>query len=181
MKTCFFCTSSEQNSAATSELAPLPTILRCYRVRWYPGTPPPRSACVELDQPREGEGFPADSLLLVRIWPFFGRIRDRKWYLYLGHAQGIAPDSRRNERVKINVPSLGLRGAHAHGSAAQTARRLASPVDLEERGVTIQTVRVAEEMVEWLQGWDGAAVHGTGQNIQYPKTKISIAVSHVQP
>ena len=48
------------------------------------------------------------SPLLVRLRPFFGPGVGRKWYLFLGHIQGVAPDGRRNERVRIFVPSLVL-------------------------------------------------------------------------
>ena len=44
-----------------------------------------------------------------------------------------------------------------------------TPQDLEERGVTIQAVRILEEMLEWLQGWDGVAVRPSGQDILHLK------------
>ena len=92
-------------------------------------TPPPRSACVEPDTLR-GEGFATGTLTLVRLWPFFGTSKDRKWYIYLGRSQGISPDSRRNERVLglRHLGSLGMRGARAVYSATSPASGLACTV-----------------------------------------------------
>ena len=36
-------------------------------------------------------------------------------------------------------------------------------------GVAIQVVRLPEEMLGWLQGWDGVAVRSSGQEIQHLK------------
>ena len=147
--------------------------------RRRPSTPPPRSACLEPDTLREGEGFATGTLTR----PFFGKIKDRMWYIYLGRSQGISPDSRRNERVKIHLPSLGLDvsvpwvcvgpapSTRQHRlPAAWLAQYLyTTPHDLEERGVTIQVVRLPEEMLEWLQGWDGVAVRPSSQEMQHLK------------
>ena len=143
-------------------------------------TPPPR-ACMEPDRPREGEGFPAGSLVMVRVRPFFGRSKDRHWYTFLGHSVGVASDSRRNERVRINIPSLGVDVSipwtcvgltpavqrHKLPATWLTQYLYTSPLDLDERGVSIQAVRVPEGMTEWLQGWDGIAVRPARQDIQH--------------
>ena len=42
---------------------------------------------------------------------------------------------------------------------------------MEERGVTIQAVRIPEEMLEWLQGWDGVAVRSSGQEILHLRSE----------
>ena len=44
-----------------------------------------------------------------------------------------------------------------------------TPHDLEERGVTVQVVRIPDKMLDWLQGWDGVGVGPSGQEIQYLK------------
>ena len=80
-----------------------------------PRTPSTRrrssTACVERDTFREGEGFPAGTLVLARLWPFFGKSKDRKWFIYQGRSQGVAADSRRNERVAIHLPMFRFHGS----------------------------------------------------------------------
>ena len=69
-------------------------------------TPPPSAARVEIDHPKEIE--PAEGPVLVRLRPFFGPGRERPWYIYRGDCRGVASDGRRNERVRVEVPSLGI-------------------------------------------------------------------------
>ena len=69
-------------------------------------TPPPAAARVEIDHPNEAES--TEGPVLVRIRPFFGPGQNRPWYIYQGRCRGVASDGRRNERVRVEVPSLGL-------------------------------------------------------------------------
>ena len=72
---------------------------------------------------------------------------------FLGYAWGPAPSTRQHR-----LP------------AAWLAQYLyTTPHDLEEGGVAIQVVRLSEEMLEWLQGWDGVAVRSSGPEIQHLK------------
>ena len=120
-------------------------------------TPPPRAACVEPDGLVEGDNFPTGSLLLVRLRPFFGKKADRCWYIYEGRARGVAPDGRRNERVRIYLPSLGLEAIgptpvvqhHRLPAAWLTQYLYTCPLDLEERGVAIQAVSRLGSRLGW--------------------------------
>ena len=55
-----------------------------------------------------GEVSSVEGLVLVRIRPFFGTGVARPWYIYKGFCRGPASDGRRNERVRVEVPSLFL-------------------------------------------------------------------------
>ena len=86
--------------AASAEPAPQTPVRR------RSSTPPPSGARAEPDVPGEAQSM--EGIVLVRIRPFFGAGIPRPWYIYKGVCHGPAPDGRRNERVRVEVPSLSL-------------------------------------------------------------------------
>ena len=130
---------------------------------------------MEPDGLVEGDSFPTGSLLLVRLRPFFGRKVDRLWFIYQGLARGV------NERVRIYLSSLGLEVSVPLASVGPTPvvqhHRLPAswltqylytcPLDLEERGVAVQAVRLLEVMSDWVRGRDGVAVGPQGSEVKH--------------
>ena len=130
------------------------------------------------DQEQQAHGS-TPQLVLVRVHPFFGsRGEGRLWYLFVGNLVGIASDSRRNERSKVEIPSLGIHvsvpwastvppptlGAGGRLPRDWTLQFLHErPLHLEEQGIGIQVVRLPEELSDWAQDWDGRAVVPHGQ------------------
>ena len=137
-------------------------------------TPPPSAALVEIDHPKEIE--PAEGPVLVRLRPFFGPGRERPWYIYRGDCRGVAPDGRRNERVRVEVPSLGIvlsipwscigatpsTSQHRLPAGWLTQYLNTNPDDLEAAGIAVQAVRIPESHLRWLEDWDGSAVCPAG-------------------
>ncbi|CAE7323972.1 unnamed protein product [Symbiodinium sp. CCMP2456] len=95
------------------------------------------------------------------------------WYLFMGVVEGISPDSRRNERGVLRVPSLGLRVSlpwHCLGDPPETdsAGRYprswlqeflhSVPKDLEEKGVSTQATLLAPSFSSWGHEWEGRGV-----------------------
>ena len=119
-------------------------------------TLPPSAARVEIDHPKEVEQ--AEGPVLVRLRPFFGPGQERPWYIYRGECRGVASDGRRNERVRIEVPSLGIvlsiswscigatptTSQHRLPSGWLAQYLSTNPDDLEAAGIAIQAVRVPD-------------------------------------
>ena len=83
---------------------------------------------------------------------------------------------RRNERVRIEVPSLGtvlsIPWSCIGATPTTSQHRLPSqwlaqylstnPDDLEAAGIAIQAVRIPDSHRQWLEDWDGSAVCPAG-------------------
>ena len=140
-------------------------------VRRRATTPPPSGAKVEPDIP--GEVSSMEGMVLVRIRPFFGRGVVRPWYIYKRFCRRPASDGRRNERVRIEVPSLSLVLSIPWASVGATPQvsqhRLpsgwlkqylnTSPDDLQAAGVSVQAVHIPDSHSKWLDDWDGVAAN----------------------
>ena len=137
-------------------------------------TPPPSAARVEIDHPKEVEQ--TEGPVLVRLRPFFSPGQERPWYIYRGDCRGVASDGRRNERVKVEVPSLGIvlsipwscigatptTSQHRLPSGWLAQYLSTNPDDLEAAGIAIQAVRIPDSHLQWLEDWDGSAVCPAG-------------------
>ena len=156
-------------------------------------TPPPTAAKVEIDRP--GEVDASDGPVLVRLRPFFGPDSQRPWYIYQGKCCGVAADGRRNERVRIEIPSLGIvlsiPWACIGATPSTSQHRLpagwlaqylnTNPDDLEAAGVAVQAVRIPESHVRWLEDWDGAAVCPAGAAALPPLKREQLRRLMTQP
>ena len=134
--------------------------------------PPPAEAEESTEQERQAHGL-VPQLVLVRLHPFFGSRGDsRQWYLFAGNIVGVAPDSRRQERSKVEIPSLGIHVSVPWAStvpppALGAGGRLPRdwilqflherPSHLEEQGIGVQVVRLPGELGDWARDWDGRA------------------------
>ena len=61
-------------------------------------------ALVDLEQ---RTAIPSGGCVLVRLRPYLVD-QPPRWYLFCGRVEGVAPDSRHNERLLISIPTLSL-------------------------------------------------------------------------
>ena len=142
-----------------------------------PNTGHQRLSSSEYEKPsrvERGAHPKAGAPVLVRLHHFFGSGAKTPWFLFLGEIEGISEDSRRTERAAVKVASLGLRVSlpwHCLGEPPTTDQSgryprtwlqeflYSPPLDLEERGVSIQVCQASPHSWEWLREWEGREVN----------------------
>ena len=87
--------------------------------------------------------------VLLRLRPSLGSGSVPHWYLFPGTIMGVSPDSRRNERLLVDAPSLQLQfSIPAMGG--------------DVSGVGVYASRLPPHLKEWAEAWDGVAVQARG-------------------
>ena len=137
-----------------------------------PCAPKPPPAYLEPLTPLEA--VPAGEPVLLRLRPSLGSGSVPHWYLFPGTIMGVSPDSRRNERLLVDAPSLQLQfsipaasveeAPHLKGEERKLPRRrwVEEHLHLTPMGGDVYASRLPPHLKEWAEAWDGVAVQARG-------------------